>query len=354
MARRRALENLKIAGHSPLPSPEEIQRLFPVTQAAEKTVRAARAALKDILEGRDRRLFLVVGPCSIHDPKAALEYARRLRALSERVSDRFLIAMRVYFEKPRTTLGWKGYINDPFMNDSFHIEEGLKRARQLLLKITGLGLPAATEALDPVTPQYLGELVSWYAIGARTIESQTHREMASGLSAPIGFKNGTDGNIQVAINAMRSALSPHHFLGVDARGRISVYRTRGNPESHVVLRGGAKPNYDPASIARCRRALSAAGLKSRIMVDCSHGNSSKDHRRQAEVFNAVLAQAAGGDRSILGMMLESNLHAGNQPIAASGTRGGRLKYGVSVTDACIGWETTERIILAAYRRLGAG
>ena len=240
MARRRALENLKIAGHLPSVPGGNPAPLPCHPGRGKNRPRGPRLALKDILEGRDRRLFLVVGPCSIHDPKAALEYARRLRALSERVSDRFLIAMRVYFEKPRTTLGWKGYINDPFMNDSFHIEEGLKRARQLLLKITGLGLPAATEALDPVTPQYLGELVSWYAIGARTIESQTHREMASGLSAPIGFKNGTDGNIQVAINAMRSALTPHHFLGVAARGRISL-RTRG-PRVLRGLQGGAKPN----------------------------------------------------------------------------------------------------------------
>jgi len=256
--------------------------------------------------------------------------------------------MRVYFEKPRTTVGWKGLINDPDMNDSFHIEAGLKLARRLLLKITELGLPTASEALDPITPQYLADLVCWHAIGARTIESQTHREMASGLSTPIGFKNGTDGNIQVALDAMRSALMPHHFLGVDPDGRISVYRTKGNRYGHVVLRGGKSPNYDESSIALVRKALHAAKLPERIMVDCSHGNSSKDHRRQPAVFADCLAQRARGEKSLIGVMIESNLHEGNQPIPRDLKR---LEHGVSVTDKCLSWETTEEMILAAYAAL---
>jgi 3-deoxy-7-phosphoheptulonate synthase len=250
--------------------------------------------------------------------------------------------MRVYFEKPRTTIGWKGLINDPLMNDSFQVEKGLKLARRLLIDINALGLPAATEALDPITPQYISELVSWYAIGARTIESQTHREMASGLSTPIGFKNGTDGNIQVAIDAMRSALSSHHFLGMDPQGRASVYKTTGNSYSHVVLRGGKSPNYDAKTVAACAAALGKAGLRSKIMVDCSHGNSNKDHKRQPLVFAEVLRQARRPGSPIIGAMIESNLEEGNQPIT-----GGKLKYGVSVTDKCLGWKETEAMLLAA-------
>ncbi len=321
---------------------------LPASDKSLATVAAGRRAICDILDGKDDRLLMVVGPCSIHDPKAALEYAGRLQELAEKVSDRFLLCMRVYFEKPRTTVGWKGLINDPDMNDSFHIEAGLKLARRLLLKITELGLPTASEALDPITPQYLADLVCWHAIGARTIESQTHREMASGLSTPIGFKNGTDGNIQVALDAMKSALMPHHFLGVDPDGRISVYRTKGNRYGHVVLRGGKAPNYDESSIALVRKALHAAGLPERIMVDCSHGNSSKDHRKQPAVFADCLAQRARGEKSLIGVMIESNLNEGNQPIPRDLKR---LQHGVSVTDKCLGWEATEAMILAAYAAL---
>ncbi|MBI4345249.1 MAG: 3-deoxy-7-phosphoheptulonate synthase [Elusimicrobia bacterium] len=342
--RRLKLVNTNIAGHSILPTPRHIRELLPASEKSLRTVAEGRQAIQDILDGKDRRRLLVVGPCSIHDPKAAYEYAKRLAGLAKRVSGRFLVAMRVYFEKPRTTVGWKGLINDPGMDDSFRIEAGLKLARRLLLRITDLGLPTASEALDPITPQYLGELVCWHAIGARTIESQTHRELASGLSSPIGFKNGTDGNVQVAIDAMRSALRPHHFLGVDPDGRISVFRTRGNRYGHIVLRGGKAPNYDRESVRRCAEALEKAGLPRKIMIDCSHGNSQKDPKRQPLVFAESLAQAQEPGSPIMGFMLESNLHEGNQPI---GDGPGKLLYGVSITDACLGWEDTERTILSA-------
>jgi 3-deoxy-7-phosphoheptulonate synthase len=332
-----------------LPSPKEISRQFPLTPESLKTVVQGRDMIRNILDGKDRRLFVVVGPCSIHDSKGALEYAERLKRLADRVGDHFLLVMRVYFEKPRTTIGWKGLINDPSMDDSFKIEEGIKLARKILLQITEMGLPTATEALDPITPQYLAELICWSAIGARTTESQTHREMASGLSTPVGFKNGTDGNIQVAINAMKSALSPHHFLGIDQEGRISVFQTKGNAYSHVVLRGGnSKPNYDAESVRRCEEALEKEGLRKSIMIDCSHGNSNKDHRRQPAVFEAVIDQAVGGNRSIVGMMVESNLEEGSQPIPDDLSQ---LKYGVSVTDKCIDWKTTEEMILKGHERL---
>ncbi|MBI3552123.1 MAG: 3-deoxy-7-phosphoheptulonate synthase [Elusimicrobia bacterium] len=336
------LVNLNIAGHYLLPTPAEVQRQLAAPPESLETVAGGRRTIRDILDGKDDRLLIVVGPCSIHDPKAAMEYAHRLKALAATVKDSLFLVMRVYFEKPRTTIGWKGLINDPLMNDSFHVEKGIKLARRLLIDITKLGLPAATEALDPITPQYISELVSWYAIGARTIESQTHREMASGLSTPIGFKNGTDGNVQVAIDAMRSALSSHHFLGMDPQGRASVYKTTGNTYSHVVLRGGKRPNYDAKSVAACASALRRAGLRSKIMIDCSHGNSNKDHRNQPLVFGDVMRQVRRGGSPIIGMMVESNIREGNQPLD-----GGRLKYGVSVTDKCLGWEDTERMILAA-------
>ncbi|HSA59178.1 MAG TPA: 3-deoxy-7-phosphoheptulonate synthase, partial [bacterium] len=311
------LVNVNVAGSQPVPTPAEIQNLLPAPDASLKTVLAGREAIRNILDGKDRRLFVVVGPCSIHDPKAAREYAARLKKLADRVSETLVLVMRVYFEKPRTTVGWKGLINDPHLDDSFQIEEGLKLARKLLLDVTALGLPTATEALDPITPQYLSELISWSAIGARTTESQTHREMASGLSTPVGFKNGTDGNIQTAINAMQSALKPHHFLGIDANGKIAVFKTRGNPYSHVVLRGAdSGPNYDPESIARCEKALEKHGLRKKIMVDCSHGNSNKDHKNQPKVFDHCVDQVLSGNTSICGMMVESNLHEGNQKIPA--------------------------------------
>jgi 3-deoxy-7-phosphoheptulonate synthase len=314
-------------------------------------VLAGREAIRNILDDKDRRLFVVIGPCSIHDPKAAMEYADRLKKLAGRVKETLFLVMRVYFEKPRTTVGWKGLINDPRMNDSFHIEEGLKLARKVLLDITAMGLPTATEALDPITPQYLSELIAWSAIGARTTESQTHREMASGLSTPVGFKNGTDGNIQVAINAMQSALKPHHFLGIDANGKIAVFKTRGNPYSHVVLRGAdSGPNYDPESVARCEAALKKNGLRPKIMIDCSHGNSNKDHKNQSKVFDHCIERVLEGDRAICGMMVESNLFEGNQRIPADLSQ---LKYGVSVTDQCIDWETTEALVIKAHERLKA-
>lgn len=343
------LININIKGSYSIPTPDEIQRMFPASDKSLKTVQKGREVIRNILDDKDDRLFIVVGPCSIHDPKAALEYADQLKKLSDKVKDKFFLVMRVYFEKPRTTVGWKGLINDPFMDDSFKVEEGLKLARQLLLEITDKGLPTATEALDPITPQYLGELMSWSAIGARTTESQTHREMSSGLSTPVGFKNATDGNIQVAINAMKSALTSHHFLGIDSKGKIAVFMTRGNPYSHVVLRGAdSGSNYDPASIERCTKALEKEGLRKKIMIDCSHGNSNKDFRNQPKVFKAVLDQVLAGNKAICGTMIESNLSEGNQKIPPDLAQ---LQYGVSVTDQCLGWKTTEEMILEAFEKL---
>ncbi|MBF0491933.1 MAG: 3-deoxy-7-phosphoheptulonate synthase [Deltaproteobacteria bacterium] len=342
------LVNTNVSTHYTLPSPKEIQQEFPATEQHLKTVLQGREVIQNILDGKDARLFVVMGPCSVHDPKAALEYAQKLKDLAKKVEDKLYFVMRVYFEKPRTTVGWKGMINDPFMDDSFHIEEGLKRARRLLLAITAMGLPTATEALDPVTPQYLSELISWSAIGARTTESQTHREMASGLSTPVGFKNGTDGNIEVALNAMKSALSSHNFLGIDSEGRISVFKTKGNPYSHLVLRGGKKPNYDAQSVKVCEEALKKEGLRSKIMIDCSHGNTNKDHRRQPQVFQEVIDQVVAGNQSIVAMMVESHLEEGAQAIPKDLSQ---LKYGQSVTDKCIDWATTEKMILEGYAKL---
>ncbi len=343
------LINVNVETHTILPPPEDIRITLPMTPAAEEAVARGRHSIQEILDGKDSRLFVVVGPCSIHDTKAALEYAGRLKKLSDKIQDVLFLVMRVYFEKPRTTTGWKGLINDPFMDDSFHIEEGIKIARKLLLELAEMGLPTATEALDPIVPQYIGDLISWSAIGARTTESQTHREMASGLSTPVGFKNGTDGNIQVAINAMKSSLAPHNFLGIDSDGRISVYKTKGNPYSHIVLRGGnTQPNYDRESVTACVKELTAEGLKGRIMFDCSHGNTNKDHRRQSAVLEDVVGQAAGGNRAIVGVMIESNLSEGNQKIPEDLSH---LQYGVSVTDKCIDWETTERGLLGAAEKL---
>ena len=332
------LYNVNISSLEVLPTPGDIKAFLPLSTRAEKTVFEARLTVEHILERRDPRLLIVVGPCSIHDPIAAMDYAHRLKKLSDEVSDTLYIVMRVYFEKPRTTTGWKGMINDPYMDDSFHIEEGLKKARKLLLDIAELGLPAGTEALDPMSPQYLSDLVSWGAIGARTTESQTHREMASGLSMPVGFKNGTDGGLQVAINAMLSAKQPHSFLGVNQEGQVAVVRTKGNAYGHVILRGGSKPNYDAESIALAEAALGKQKLPSNIVVDCSHANSNKDPARQPEVFDAVVKQIVAGNKSIVGAMLESNIYAGNQAIPADLAL---LRYGVSVTDGCIDWPTTE-------------
>ena len=343
------LHNINVLSSEILPTPEEIKRRLPLPPESEDFVYRSRGAVRRILDREDPRLFVVVGPCSIHDPAAALEYAERLQALSARVEDTMLLLMRVYFEKPRTTVGWKGLINDPDMDDSFHIEKGICLARELLLRLAEQGLPAATEALDPIMPQYLSELVTWTAIGARTTESQTHREMASGLSTPVGFKNGTDGSLTVAINALQSARHPHHFLGITQQGQSAVFRTRGNRYGHIVLRGGGgRTNYDSVSIALCERELEKAGLPASIVVDCSHGNSAKDPSLQPLVAENLGNQILEGNRSIVGLMLESHLNWGSQPIPADRSE---LRYGVSVTDACIDWDTTERLLLDLHARL---
>jgi 3-deoxy-7-phosphoheptulonate synthase len=341
------LINTNIKSSHVLLTPNEVKEKLPLTKTAENTILKFRQEIEHILDFQDRRKFIVVGPCSIHDPKAAIEYGEKLLDLAKKVEDKLLLIMRVYFEKPRTTVGWKGLINDPEMDDSFNVEKGILIARSLLLKLTELGLPTATEALDPIIPQYISELVSWSAIGARTTESQTHREMASGLSMPVGFKNGTDGNIQVAVNALKSAKTPHNFLGINQKGQVSVFQTRGNAHGHVILRGGTQPNFDAENIKLVEEQLKAAKLSPRIVVDCSHGNTNKDYRLQSMVFENIIQQILDGNSSIVGMMLESNLYEGSQPI--TGNRED-LKYGVSVTDKCINWEETERIILAAHAK----
>ncbi len=336
------LENLNVASQESLITPEELKREMPLSELATKTVASGRQAIYDIMDRKDHRLFVVVGPCSIHDVDAALDYARRLKKLADEVSDTLLLVMRVYFEKPRTTVGWKGLINDPHLNDTFDIEQGLRIGRRLLLDINELGLPAATEALDPISPQYLQDTIAWSAIGARTTESQTHREMSSGLSMAIGFKNGTDGNLDVAVNAMKSVSHPHSFLGIDQQGKGAIIRTTGNKYGHVVLRGGGgKPNYDSVNVALCEQALEKAGLRKCIMIDCSHANSNKDPGLQPLVMQDVTRQIREGNTSIQGLMIESNINWGNQPIPENLAE---LKYGVSVTDACIDWETTETAI----------
>jgi len=341
--------NVNVASQDVLLTPDEVKLRVPMTPKAQKTVLAARLTVENILDRTDHRLIVVAGPCSIHDPAAALDYARRLKGLSDEVSDTLYIVMRVYFEKPRTTTGWKGLINDPHLNDSFDVEEGLQLARKVLLDINELGLPAGTEALDPISPQYLSDLITWSAIGARTTESQTHREMASGLSTPVGFKNGTDGGLQVAINALLSVSKPHSFLGINHNGQVAVIRTKGNGYGHIVLRGGSKgPNYDSVTIALVEKELVSSSLAPNIMVDCSHANSNKDPSLQPLVMNDVVHQIMEGNRSIVGAMLESNLHAGNQPIPADLSR---LKYGVSVTDACIDWTSTEKLLREARQKL---
>lgn len=336
------LENLNVASQEPLITPEALKQEMPLSGAAAESVKNGRQAIYDIMDGKDHRLFVVVGPCSIHDVEAAQDYAARLKKLADEVSDTLLIVMRVYFEKPRTTVGWKGLINDPHLNDTFDIEQGLHIGRRLLLDIAELGLPTATEALDPISPQYLQDTISWSAIGARTTESQTHREMSSGLSMAIGFKNGTDGSLDVAVNAMKSVSHPHSFLGIDQKGQVAVIRTKGNNYGHVVLRGGGgKPNYDSVSVALCEQALDKAGLRKSIMVDCSHANSSKDPAIQPLVMQDISHQILEGNQSIQGLMVESNINWGNQSIPENLQD---LKYGVSVTDACIDWPTTEKAI----------
>ncbi|MDY0072938.1 MAG: 3-deoxy-7-phosphoheptulonate synthase [Thauera sp.] len=344
-------ENLNIAAFDRMPSPDEIKARVPLTEQAAENVVSGRKALMDILDRKDARPFVVVGPCSIHDPVAGLDYARRLKALADEVADVIMLVMRVYFEKPRTATGWKGYINDPFMDDSFRIDIGMERARKFLLDVCEIGLPTGTEALDPIAPQYYGDLITWTAIGARTTESQTHREMASGLSTPVGFKNATDGDLEVAINAVISAANPHNFLGINSAGQSSITRTRGNRYGHVVLRGGGgRPNYDTVSVSLAEQALNKAGLPANIVVDCSHANSWKKPEFQPLVMKDVMLQLRDGNESIVGLMIESNLEAGNQPIPADLSQ---LKYGCSVTDACVDWATTEQMIRDAAALLRA-
>lgn len=344
-----AVENINIEAPEILITPAELKREIPITDIARNTVAEGRQVIENILSGKDHRVLVVVGPCSIHDLDAAHEYALRLKKLAEKVSDSLYIVMRVYFEKPRTTVGWKGLINDPYMNDSFKITDGLHIGRKLLRDILEIGLPTATEALDPISPQYMQDLIAWSAIGARTTESQTHREMASGLSSSIGFKNGTDGGLTVAINALQSVANPHRFLGINSDGKVSIVTTRGNPNAHVVLRGGnGKPNYDSVSVSICEKELNAANIKPNIMVDCSHANSNKDHNLQPLVLDNVSNQILEGNTSIIGVMIESHINGGNQKLSSNPED---MQYGVSVTDACIDWETTETSLVAMANKL---
>lgn len=335
-----AVENINIQSQDVLITPKALKKEIKVSDSALQTVMEGRNTIENILDRKDHRILVVVGPCSIHDIDAAKDYANKLKVLANEVRDTLYIVMRVYFEKPRTTTGWKGLINDPYLNDSFKITDGLHVGRQLLLDISELGLPTATEALDPISPQYMQDLISWSAIGARTTESQTHREMASGLSSTVGFKNGTDGSLTVAINALQSVASPHRFLGINSEGSVSVVTTAGNPYAHVVLRGGDdKPNYDSVSVSLAEQQLKDANIPANIMVDCSHANSNKNHDLQPLVMENVTNQILEGNESIIGIMIESNLKAGNQKITANLDD---LEYGVSITDACIDWETTEK------------
>lgn len=340
--------DVNIEGFTQLISPAKIKELLPIPEKAVQTVLQGRTDVENILTKKDPRLLMVVGPCSIHDTEAALEYADRFSKLKDQVDDKICLIMRVYFEKPRTTVGWKGLINDPDLNSSYNINQGLQTARKLLIDINEMGIPTATELLDPIVPQYIAGLLTWVAIGARTTESQTHREMASGLSMPVGFKNSTDGSLDAAVNAMMASGSPQHFLGIDANGFSSVVSTKGNPYGHIVLRGGAHPNYDPVSVARVQDKLSQKGLMEAIMIDCSHDNSGQKQKGQPFVFKSVLDQRISGNTSIIGLMLESNLNEGNQKCSDDLST---LKYGVSVTDECISWESTESLIYEAYDRL---
>ena len=334
-----SIHNVNVASQQALTAPVALRSSVPVDESIFSFVRESREVVSRILDRKDHRLMVVVGPCSIHDRDAAIDYAAKLKTLSDELKDTLYVIMRVYFEKPRTTTGWKGLINDPSLDDSFDIEAGLKLGRTLLRDLLAMGLPTATEALDPITPQYLHDLICWSAIGARTTESQTHREMASGLSSAVGFKNGTDGSLDVAINALKSVQHPHRFLGINSEGVVSIFETRGNPYGHVVLRGGSNgPNYDSVNISKCESELAKAGLPSNIMVDCSHANSSKDHNVQPLVTRDISNQILKGNKSIVGLMLESHLQEGRQDIPADLRD---LQYGVSVTDACMDWDTTE-------------
>jgi 3-deoxy-7-phosphoheptulonate synthase len=322
-----------------LPPPEHLVRFFPIRGTpVESLIGATRRSIHDIMAGRDDRLLVVIGPCSIHDPTAALDYAQRLKVQRDRYADTLEVVMRVYFEKPRTTVGWKGLINDPYLDETFRIDEGLRIARQLLIEINRLGLPAGSEFLDVISPQYLGDLISWGAIGARTTESQVHRELASGLSAPIGFKNGTDGNIKIATDAIQAAAGGHHFLSVHKNGQVAIVQTSGNRDCHVILRGGKTPNYDASSVAAACKDLLAAKLPAILMVDCSHANSSKRHEKQIDVVRDIAAQLAAGSTKVFGVMVESHLQAGAQKFSPGKDDSQKLEYGKSITDACLGWE----------------
>lgn len=343
--------NVHVSAENVLVTPEQLASELPVTDKALSAIADSREVISNIIHGNDHRLLVICGPCSIHDIAAAKEYALRLKALHDKTQDSLYIVMRVYFEKPRTTVGWKGLINDPHLDGSFDIEAGLRKARELLIWLAELGLPVATEALDPISPQYLAELFSWAAIGARTSESQTHREMASGLSMPVGFKNGTDGSLGIAINALQSAASSHKFMGINRAGQVTVVATEGNPDGHIILRGGKQPNYDSVCVADCEQELLASGLGAGLVVDCSHANSSKDYRRQPLVAQNVINQIIDGNQSIIGIMLESHLFAGNQ--SSTGKQFDELDYGTSITDGCIDWETTETLLVGAREKLFA-
>ncbi len=332
-------DDQRIQDVTPLPPPEHLIRFFPIAGTPVETlISNTRGAIRRIMAGQDDRLLVIIGPCSIHDPAAALEYARRLKAVREQHRGELEVVMRVYFEKPRTTVGWKGLINDPYLDESYRIHEGLRIARQLLVDINRLGVPAGSEFLDVISPQYIGDLIAWGAIGARTTESQVHRELASGLSAPVGFKNGTDGNIRIATDAIQAAARPHHFLSVHKNGQVAIVQTKGNKDCHVILRGGKAPNYDAASVAAACKEIEAAKLDCRLMIDASHANSSKQHGRQIEVMKDVGAQIAAGSRCIFGVMVESHLHDGAQKFTPGKDDPAQLTYGQSITDACIGWD----------------
>ena len=338
-------DDQRIKDVMPLPPPEHLIRFFPIAGTpVEGLIGDTRQAIRRIMQKQDDRLLVIMGPCSIHDPEAAIEYARRLKLQREKYKDTLEIVMRVYFEKPRTTVGWKGLINDPYLDETYRIDEGLRIARQLLLEINRAGMPAGSEFLDVISPQYIGDLISWGAIGARTTESQVHRELASGLSAPIGFKNGTDGNIRIAIDAIQAAARPHHFLSVHKNGQVAIVETRGNKDCHVILRGGKTPNYDAEHVAAACREIEAAQLDCTLMVDCSHANSSKQHERQIDVARDVAAQLQAGSRCIFGVMVESHLQGGAQKFSAGKDDPTKLEYGKSITDACLGWDASLQVL----------
>lgn len=348
VANKDSIHNVNIQDEKVLITPQELKEKLPLSLALKHQIEQSRYDISQIIHKQDNRLLVVIGPCSIHDPQAALEYAHKLKALAEEIQDTVYIVMRVYFEKPRTTVGWKGLINDPHLDGSFNVEYGLQLARKLLIDLAELGLPLATEALDPISPQYMAELFSWSAIGARTTESQTHREMASGLSMAVGFKNGTDGSLATAINALKAASMGHRFIGINQQGQVSLLQTAGNRDGHVILRGGKQPNYATEFVQQCEIELEAAGLEQSIMIDCSHGNSNKDYRRQPLVAEDAVQQILNGNQSITGLMLESNLCAGNQ---SSEQPRANMQYGVSITDACIDWQTTEQLLRKIHQQL---